>query len=653
MHIVLDFETRSRYPIKAGASRYSLDPSTDVLCLAYQIDDSPVKLWKPGDENPQDLFDAIAAGAAVWAHNVTFEIAIWQNVMVERYFWPEIPPRQWRCTMAECMAVGLPSSLENVGKALGIASDSLKDKAGHRVMLKLSKPRKPTKNNKSEWHDKPEDFEKLYEYCKQDVVAEAAIHKRVPRLNNRELSVFHYDKVVNGRGVKIDRGFVEAVVSLRDEHKKRLIPELESITEGRVKTAREVQNLISELQKYKVWTSDLDADSVSNLLEKDDLHPTARRILEIRQELSLSSVDKFDAMLRSVEPDDRIRGAFQYHGAQTGRWAGRIVQLQNLPRGFFSEKEYLNGTVESVIKIIKRQDYDDFIAFLDMFNWKFGKTLSALVRSAFVADVGKKYIVSDFASVEARGVAWSADERWLLDVFADKKACSYKHMAADIYGVKYEEVTKDQRFTGKQAVLGCGYGLGGAKFQTMCLGYGVLLPSEFCNKVISIYREKNKATKNFWYELQRAAIRTVEIGKSHQAGPYLYYLEDAWLKCRLPSGRSIAYYQPRLVDGRYGKALEYTGVDQSGKPVKTSTWGGKLLENVVQGICRDLLVHAKSNLEKEGYTTVLHVHDEIVAEVPEGFGSVEEMEAIMCEVPSWAKGFPISAEGFEARRYRK
>lgn len=650
--IVLDFETKSKCNIKAGASRYSIDPSTDVLCLAYKIGDGEVHLWKPDEALPQDLIDAIAAGQPIWAHNVAFEMAIWQNLMVAKYNWPPVPLRQWRCTAAECMAVGLPGSLENAGKALGIEADSLKDKAGHRVMLKLSKPRKPTKNNKAEWHDKPEDFQKLYDYCKQDVVAEEAIHAKVPRLNNRELSVFHYDKVVNARGVGLDRGLVESIKYLCDIHTKAMLPKLVEITEGRVSTAKQVAQLIAELKRYGVVVPDLKADTVKSFL-LEDLHPTARAILELREEMAMSSLSKFDAMLRGIESDNRIRGTLQYHGAmQTGRWAGRMIQPQNFPRGFFTEKEYTEGVVELLVQIIKHRDYEALVQTLDLMGWKFSKTMSALLRSAIVAAPGKKLIVCDFASVEARGVAWSAGEQWLLTALS-KKECSYKHMASDIYGVKYNDVTKPQRFTGKQAILGCGYGLGAKKFRDMCIKYDVLLEMDFCQRVIDAYRSKNKRTKDFWYEMQRAAIRTVETGKSHGAGPYVYHMQGGWLKCRLPSGRDICYYQPRLTDGKYGKQLEYTGVDTQGKPCVATTWGGKLLENVVQAICRDLLVHAMSLLEKAGYGVVLHVHDEAVAEVDEDFGSVEEMEEIMCEVPSWAKGFPISAEGFEAKRYRK
>lgn len=644
MHIVLDFETRSRYPIKAGASRYSLDKSTDVLCLAYQIDGSPVKLWKPGDEDPHDLFDAIANGAPVWAHNVTFEIAIWQNVMVDRYFWPKIPPRQWRCTMAECMAVGLPSSLENVGLALDIESDSLKDKAGHRVMLKLSKPRKPTKKNKKEWHDKPEDFGKLYEYCKQDVVAEAAIHKRVPRLNNRELSVFHYDKVVNGRGVKIDRALAESAVYLWDEHTTRLNTELDRLTEGRVSKGSEVAKLIAELARYDIYTGELKKATVDELLS-GDIDPKARRILEIRKELGLSSVSKYKAMLLSIESDDRIRGCLQYHGAQTGRFAGRLIQPQNFARGMISSER----EIEFMVEMVKKRDYDliGLVSPLPV-----GQLLSSLLRSAIIADKGKKLIVADFAAIEARGLAWASGEQWLLQAFRDKTDV-YKHMASDIYKVPYSEVTKDQRFYGKTTILGAGYSMGATKFQTFLDTLGVSTTFDFCDKVIKAYRQKNKKIVASWYDTERAAVKAVETGASQHIGPFAYYMECDWLKCRLPAGRSIAYYKPTLVDGKFGKQIRYTGTNISGKPVSTSTYSGKLVENWCQALCRDLLVDAMIRLEKANYTVTLSVHDEIIAEVPEDFGSVEEMEAIMCEVPAWAKGFPISAEGFEARRYRK
>jgi DNA polymerase bacteriophage-type len=642
--IVIDFETRSRCNIKAGASRYSLDPSTECLCLSYKIGNEPVTTWRPGEPDPVDLLCAVHGGDLIWAHNVSFEMAIWANVMVARHDWPPVPLWQWRCTMAECLAAGLPASLESVGLSLQLPSSDLKDKAGHRVMLKMSKPRKPTKKNKKEWHDDQKDFDTLVAYCEQDVVAENAIHHRVPRLNNRELSVFQLDKKINARGVKIDRQLAKTAIGIWDSHTRRLNSEIFAKTKGRVKSANEVARLTRELIHYDLWTGKLRKSDVDAMLQLN-IDPPARRLLEIRQELSKSSVSKYKAMLLSAESDDRIRGCLQYHGAQTGRFAGRLIQPQNFARGKLEHQD----EIDFLVDLVKRGNYDLVRALSPL---PVGELLSSLLRSAIVAEEGHTLLVADFAAIEARGLAWAAGEEWLLEAFRNKSDV-YKHMASKIYKVPYDEVTKSQRFYGKTTTLGAGYSMGAPKFLEFLALLGVESSLGFCKTVIDAYRQENKNIVNLWRAAEKAAVATVATGKPHAVGPFVFRLQGEWLKCQMPAGRDINYYRPALVPGKYDKQLTYIGTNKTGKPAMVKTYGGKLVENFIQGLCRDLLVDAMGRLEQAGYTVILSVHDEIICEVPEGFGSIEEMERIMCEVPRWAEHFPISAEGFAAKRYRK
>lgn len=637
MPIVIDFETRCRTDIKAGASRYSLD--AEILCLSFSLGGDSVYRWYPGQPRPFDLFDAIEQGEPVFAHNATFEIAIWKNVMVAKHGWPEIPLTQWRCTMSEAMACGLPASLEEVANSLQVGVQ--KDMAGRRLMLKMAKPRKPTLKDKSEWHDKPADHEALRAYCDQDVRAEMAVHAKLPRLNPREIQVYHYDQRVNQRGIMIDRELAESALYLWNLHSKMLNAELKELTNGEVETTRQVQEMRRVLSRYGCHLDALDKQTVSLALQTD-IHPVAKRLLEIRQELALSSVSKYEAMLRSIEPDNRVRGCLQYHGAQTGRWAGRLIQVQNFPRGTIDE-----DSIEFFVNLVKSRDLELVKLFMPI-----GELLSSLLRSAIVAPPGKKLLVTDFAAIEARGLAWAAKEEWMLEAFRQKRDV-YKEMASSIYNKPVNSISKGERFFGKTATLGCGYSMGAPKLQLALAAQGIDDSLEFCETIVKAYREKNRNIYNYWYATEKAALRAIRAGGVHEAGPFKYFVRDNWLFCRMPAGRNIAYFRPHVGQGEYGLKIGFYGVDIRGKLYKASTYSGKLVENNIQAVCRDVLVDAMSRLERRGYPVIMHIHDEIVCEVDEDFGSVEEMEAIMCEVPSWCQGFPIAAEGFESRRYRK
>jgi DNA polymerase len=785
-YIVMDLETRCCADLKKiGGWRYSL--SAEVLCLAYRVGGGNVNIWTRSDPPPFELFQAIKEGLPVHAFNYAFEYAIWNNVLVKKHGWPEIPDDQWRCTMAEGLAVGLTGSLDKMAKALG--SEVQKDSVGRRVMLQLAKPRQPTKNDKSEWFTQKKKFDILYQYCKQDVEAEDEIHRAVPRLNPSELNVFQFDRKTNMRGIRIDRELASKALRVWKRHCDNLVAKLSRVTNKEVTSAKAVLNMLLFLKDHGVELSNLQKETVDEALP--DAEGVAKEVLKIRQELALSSIAKFEKMIQCMDDeDDRIRGVLQYHGAQTGRYAGRMIQIQNFPRGGLKEEE-----VERLVSLVKQMDLEA----LYQEPRSLGDTLSGLLRSAIIPAEGKKFIVCDFAAIEARGLAWAARENWLLDTFRAGKDVYVEMAANGIYGIKPEEVTKDQRFYGKQAILGCGYQMGADKFYKLLTEtYKVETTREFAKQVVDAYRESNQNIKRFWYVINREAIKCVRTEQSTRCGPFKFHREGRWLKMRLPCGRDIAYLDPKIVEGRFGSdQIEYTGTDFKGQIARVTTYGGRLCvdgdaevltdsgwkrlsdiqrndlvfdgeefvshdgvvfngtkevgrldgvwmtpdhkvlthagnwveasqcegfewqgvrspnghqlrrfrqreepvedemhdseinpvlpkqtrtvfdivncgprnrflvkgnsgsfvvhncENAIQAVCRDLLVHSMSLLEKAGYTVVAHVHDEVILEVDEDFGSLEEVQDIMRKTPKWAGDIPIEAEGFVGYRYRK
>ncbi len=653
MHATIDLESRNKIPISVGASQYA--NTAELMCLSYKIGEAEVKSWRPGQPLPRDLFDHVMSGGELHAHNATFEINMWNKVLVTQHSFPPVQLGQWRCTMAECYVAGLPGSLENAAKALELSVT--KDMSGRRLMLKMCKPRKPTKHNSAVWHETPEQIQALCDYCDKDVLSEIAVSESISRLPPREQKIFQFDQIVNRRGVMIDRDLAESAVYLWDRHCEQLNQELSQITFGGVNSANEVASATDLIRSLGVNIPDMTKGVVEAFLEKEDLPPTVKRILEIRNQTSKSSTKKYHRMLACAESDDRIHGLSQYYGAHTGRWAGRLTQFQNLPRGTLKAKTEAEKTVliESLVELVKQRSLDAVQLASPL---PLGDLLSSLLRSCIIPAKGKRFLVCDFASVEARGLAWVAGEDWLLEAFKDGQD-PYVLMASDIYGIKPEDVDGDQRFYGKTAVLGCGYQLGSRGLQSNLKNkFGIEKSAAFCEEIIKGYRRKNEEIKCFWYALGKAAMKAVNDGKPYKVGNLVMHtkrqgLHD-WLCMRLPSGRDVRYFKPKLVPGDYGPQIEYTHADpKTGRPCRSRTYAGKLTENAIQAICRDLLVDAMSRLERAGYEVVFHVHDEVVLEVDNGVGSIAEVEEIMCEVPAWAEGFPIGAEGFECERYRK
>lgn len=639
MQVFLDFETRSECDIAGGVDRYAAHRTTRVLCLASAVDDEPVEIWTPNAPLPAWL--SRLDECELHAHNARFERLIWRHCLHD---WPQPRLSQWHCTAAQAAAAGLPRALGRAAIAAGLPIE--KDREGKRLIRKLCQPRRPTLADKSKWCNDLRELTRLYDYCARDVEVERLLARRLPPLCDRERTVWLLDQLINDRGFNVDLPLVEQVLQLYDQHERKLVHLLSRITDHAVTGGSQVARLLAWLEGQGVYAGDLTSETVTRLLQ-DDLTQEARQVLQIRGQLAKASVKKYLAVKERTCPDGRLRGSHLYFGAHTGRWSGQGFQPQNLPRGILRADQ-----IEPAIQAVR--------AGLQVFTLQHqdvSGALSSLIRPVICAKPKHRLIVVDFAGVEARVLAWLAGQTDLVAQFRAGED-TYRTLAAEIYGVSPAEVTKEQRQVGKMARLGLGYSMGAEKFRQSCAKAGVQLEAEFCEQVVRTYRTASAKIVAWWRAIEQAAIDCVRYGEKQKASGVLWYRHADWLMGRLASGRPIPYYMPQITsqDTRFGRkaTLSYLAESSVTRQFRQErTYGGKLAENLVQGTCRDLLCDALVRLEQRGYRTVLHVHDEVVIEHPIGSGSLAEVESIVSEVPTWARGCPIGVEGFESERYRK
>ncbi len=636
---------------KAGAYVYAEDPTTDVWCMAYAIDDGPVELWTPDQPFPfQDLnWDDVQ----LMAHNASFEFAIWKGVMEPKYAWPVLAIEQIHCTMAMAYAMALPGSLENAAAATGLPVG--KDTQGRRLMLQMSAPRGEGPDGALIWWDDAERKERLYAYCKQDIEVEKLLAKRLPPLSPTERSLWVLDQRINTRGVALDIPAVEAAIALVETEKQRLNDRLAAITDTKVTSCNQVAELLKWLHERGETLKSLAKDEVASALENSSAPENVTSVLECRQEASKSSTAKLKAMAQGASADGRVRGIFQYHGASTGRWAGRRLQPQNFPRGTLSPPD-----VDFVLRYITEQE--DPIPLLDMMYGPTMQTISSCLRGFIVPKSGFDLLSADFSAIEARVLAWLAGQEDVLEIFRSHGKI-YEHAAAGIYNCPMEKVTKNQRQIGKVAVLALGYQGGVGAFQTMAKAYGLVIEDEKADQIKVAWRKANTAIVRYWYALEdaaKAAVRSPDetFAAGAEGRQVRFRKRGSFLLARLPSGRILSYPYPTLEmkETKVGtrEILSYkttNAVTKAWGPA--DSYGGLLCENVTQAVARDVLAHAMLTLEAKGYPIVMTIHDEIVCEVLEESGSVPEMESLMSQIPSWATGLPLSAEGWRGKRYRK
>ena len=672
-------ETRSRVDLRAcGVYVYAEDPSTEIFCIAFKLGDGETKLFIPHPARDiihkgnfyrwpesvpsDDLKNAIEQATTIEAHNMQFEATLWHHVMHKRYGFLDLPKEKLRCSAAKASTFALPRDLKRACLSLGVPQQ--KDQTGYRIMMKMCKPRKPTKNNPAEWHEDPAEFKILCEYCIQDVEAEHALSNALYDLSDKELEVFQLDMKINDRGVKVDIPSIDNLIEKVKIKENSLLLEVQSLTRGALRSVRQVTQTILWLRTKGVTTLDLKKDTVQKLLKQSDMDPKARRMLEIRQSLSKSSVSKLTAMKKRASKGDRVRGTLMYHGANTGRWAGKGIQPQNLPRDSFDEK-HINNVLDSDTDLIDML-YDCTLV-----------AASKSIRGMITCDEGNELLCADFSAIEARVLAWLAGEKSVLKAF-ENGLDLYKVAATDIYHVGYDAVTKEQRAVGKVCILALGYQGWLGAFQAMAEGYGVEVPEDDAKEIIMNWRQANGNIVKMWAGLYDTAKKAILTGEPHSYGNIKYGMRNNFLHCRLPSGRLLAYYKPRITTAKVTyyemvttviagvehkkkvsrtvekEVIAYMGIDSlTNKWMELNTYGGKLAENVTQAVARDILSEALLRLDDVGFNIVLHVHDEIIAEEKISEVSLGEFELIMAETPEWLKGCPMEVEGWKGKRYRK
>jgi len=650
-HISLDLETFSSVDItKAGAYRYAASPDFEIMLLAYAINEGPVRLvdLAIGEGYPEDFLEALADPAVEKrAYNAQFERLCLRAVGLD------VPVEQWACTQVAAAYFGLPFGLGNVAKAIGLPADKQKDANGRALIRFFSIPRKPTKTNPSLRNypeDDPEKWAMFGDYCRQDVEVEREIRRRLPTegLPADIRMEYNLDQAINDRGVLVDTEFARAAIDLDALNVDKIKAEMVRLTDmDNPNSAAQLKAWLSEALDEEI--EKIGKGEVAELLAENCVGAVSE-VLKLRQKLAKTSVKKYAAMLASAGTDDRARGLFQFYGAnRTGRWAGRLVQMQNLPRNYLKD-------LDQVREVVKGRDFGTAELLFD----DLGDVLAQLVRTSFVAPPGKTLAVVDFSAIEARVIAWLAGEKWRLEVF-ETHGKIYEASASAMFGVPLDQVDKGLRQKGKIAELALGYQGGPGALLAMGADKMGLTEPEM-KHIVSAWRDANPAIVDLWAEVEDAALRAVSVKASDVPGPkgLSFYATTEHLRVRLPSGRCLYYREPRIVPGRFGgRSLRYMGTNQLTKqwgPV--DSYGGKLVENIVQAIARDLLADSVARIESTTRRIVIHVHDEIVAEVPDtAFGQAEQhlaqMLAIMAETPDWADGLPLKGDGYLTTHYKK
>lgn len=760
--VTIDFETRSEANLLAvGAWNYARHPSTQAMCLSWRASNGESGFWHMKHKHmikklranldkatnlvgiakteelrlkrqatvtqilqdindlhetpqPTRLFELIAEGFLVEAHNAFFERVIWQHVCVPRMLWPTIPEEQWRCSAAKASMHSLPRDLARASGEM--CPDEQKDTEGHRLMLKMCKPAKPTKADPDRvWHEIPDELRSLWAYCEQDTKSEEALSESLIDLPPKELELWQMDQRMNLRGMYADQELAGKAIDIAGNLVEQLNQELSQVTHGELEKG-------SQRAKIKEWINGqvpladqvegTGAPVLERLMQNNVYQDTpVGTVVDIVLAVNRTSIKKYQAMLDRGDHDDhRIRDMMMYHGAGTGRWSGKGVQPHNFPRGFIKHMEdtcaeLMGYPLDELLMFHSRHD------LMNILSWA--------LRGALCAPKGRRLYVADYAAIEARVLVWLADDEAALQVFRDGKDI-YKDMAVTIYGVKYEDVTAEMRRMGKQAILGLGYQMGAPKFWDTINGYepaykgvgkeipGVklsgdevlaainpiarsldyedalkygfkLMPNQqadiinrvqdpfirqnvkdflFVRNVVNIYRERYSAVKKLWGEHNGAAISAVaEPGTRQTVGRVTWYTDDNdFLRCELPSGRCLFYRKPHLGKNKFGNSsLYYWSIDAMTKQWRrTGTYGGKLVENFTQAVARDLMGDGMLEVDKhDDYDLLASVHDELIAEADEDKGDVEEFENLMATIKPWAEGCPVKAEGWTGFRYRK
>ena len=642
----IDLETYSDIDIgKCGAYRYVDSPNFAILLLAYAYDDGPVTVIDVAQKEgwpTQVLDDILSSDITKVAHNAAFE-----RICLSKFLNTHLDPKAWHCTMVHALSLGFPASLADVGKALNLEEDKQKMAVGKRLITYFCKPCKPTMANGQRTRNYPHhDMEKwdlFKEYNRQDVVTEQAIYERLMKfpLPESEQQLYCLDQSINDYGIGVDTDLMDKVIGYSMDYEAHMRKECEELTGGiNIHSIVQLKQWLTEQEGRQI--DSLTKDDVDQLL-KLDLKPSSRRILELRQETGKTSVKKYEAFERSICSDGRIHGAFQFYGAgRTGRWAGRLIQPQNFPRNAFED-------IALARQMVKDRKWEE----IEMLYGSMNDVFSTLIRTLIVPPQGMTFAIADYSAIEARVVAWMADEKWRQDVFANGGDI-YCMSATQMFGVPVEKHGQNShlRKKGKVAELACGYGGGVGALRKMG-GEQMGLSEKEMDDIVKKWRRSSPHVVRLWRELGDAAIEAIDtrLRVKCRHGVSFKYAKGI-LFMTLPSGRSLAYVQPRF-DGR---ELTYMGMNQTTRKwERTKTWGGKLTENLIQAIARDCLAESMSKIQQSGYHIVMHVHDEVIVEVPskDAEGHLKRIEELMGEPIDWAPGLLLTADGFTSEYYRK
>ncbi len=647
-HLSIDIETYSDESIKkAGLYRYVQSRAFRILLLAYSFDGEPPDIidLANGETIPAELRTALFSPEVVkHAYNAAFE---WY--CLSKYFGTKKPEEwlsQWRCTMVHGLYCGLIGGLGKVGEVLGLPADKQKDRIGSSLIARFCVPQK--NGQPVSPAQEPQKWELFKSYCKQDVVTEMEVERRlsafpVPDEVQRE---WEQDMRVNLAGVRLDMDLAEGAKAYADAELEGLKSQLRQITGvANPKSTAQMKSWLSEQLGEEV--PKLDKAAVEEYLDREYLPIKVRTALELKQRLGKTSVSKYKAMLDCVCPDGRIRGLLQFYGAsRTGRWAGRLVQMQNLPRNYIEELDYARELVKT-----------GRVGELAIVFGNVPDTLSQLIRTAFIPAEGHRFVVADFSAIEARVIAWLAGETWRMKAFANGEDI-YCASASHIFGVPVVKhgVNGHLRQKGKVAELACGYG--GSIGAMKQMGGADMSDTEL-KQIVDDWRRSSPNIVRLWYTLESAASEAVRTGVPVGAAGLIFRYERTpeglrFLTIQLPSGRKLFYAEPFFAPNRFGnESLHYYGTN-TGKWAELETYGGKLTENVVQAIARDCLAAAMENLEAAGYRIVMHIHDEVILDVPSDKADLDRVCRLMCAPPiPWAKGLLLNADGFVGGYYKK
>ncbi len=628
--------------VKCGVYAYADSPAFEILLFAYSFDGGETQIidLAQGEKFPAEVEEAIFdVSVTKTAYNANFE-----RTCLSKYFGRYIPPESWHCSAVQAAMLALPRSLEDVGRVLGL--DEQKMKEGKELIRYFCVPCKPTKANGGRTRNlpchAPEKWELFKTYCKRDVDVEKSIRRKLHNfpIPESEMELYRLDQRINDRGVLVDMGLVEQAIACERLHKEVVTKRAYELT------GLENPNSVAQL---KGWLGDMgmEAESLSKKAVAEMIAETdgeVEELLRLRLLMAKTSVKKYEAMERSVCSDGRVHGMLMFCGAnRTARWSGKIVQIQNLPKNYLPDLELARD-------LVKQGRFEDIELLYDSTP----NVLSELIRTAFIPKPGCRFVVADFSAIEARVLAWLSGEQWRLDVFTSHGKI-YEASASSMFHVPMEEITKTSplRQKGKLAELGLGFGgAAGALISMGALDMG--LTEEELPPLVAAWRKANPHITQFWWDVDAAAIKAVREKQKTKVGKIIFEYKSGILFITLPSGRKLSYVKPRMAVNKFGRdGLTYEGISENKKWSRIETYGPKLVENIVQGTARDLLAEAMLRVEEKGYPIVMHCHDEIIAEMPEGTGSVDEMCEVMAVQPEWAEGLPLRADGYQCSFYQK